>query len=580
MSGGHGSGGDGKKVGVWGMVVVGFFWVHGGIYGNEAMLMAGPPLYVFIMLGIVPFVYSLPIALIVAELSTAFPEDGGYVVWVREACGQVLGSHHAYWVWVIYVVDAAIYPVLVANYVNTMIPMGETSQGLLAVAIVVLVTAINLLGTDVMVKFNTLLALVSLAPTLVFVFIGLPELEPRRCLVSEGELDSSLLVSWILWLYCGFFSLGTLAGELDSPRRTFLVSIAILFPTVLILNTLPLAVALSLDDVPSHYTAGYFNVLARRLAGTWLDYGFQVGANVCLIGLYNAAALTAERSLFFLINEHYEKDLSALAVRCKQGGRRADVILNYLLSTSKTGVAPLYILFNALIAALLVWAPYTLLVEFSMLLSVPSIFLFMWSFVALRVQQPAVERPFRIPGGIATAVMITVVPIAISISYAAIISTEALIGRPGSRVDKQPLDEDGPEERQPAYQIYSMIGVISFGLLVHAIGGRLSGRRRRVDTIAAAIDARPPAVSNEPSDRDWGGVEGDDTEGETVALNGRQIRGPFSPEVELRTPTQSLTSPTPLSSTMSLLVPSRTNADGYAQVPSKVSDRISAAEES
>lgn len=142
----------------------------------------------------------------------------------------------------------------------------------------------------------------------------------------------------------------------------------------------------------------------------------------------------------------------------------------------QTGVAPLYILFNALIAALLVWAPYTLLVEFSMLLSVPSIFLFMWSFVALRVQQPAVERPFRIPGGIATAVMITVVPIAISISYAAIISTEALIGRPGSRVDKQPLDEDGPEERQPAYQIYSMIGVISFGLLVHAIGGRCTRR--------------------------------------------------------------------------------------------------------
>ena len=98
------------------MVVVGFFWVHGGIYGNEAMLMAGPPLYVFILLGIVPFVYSLPIALIVAELSSAFPEDGGYVVWVQEACGKRIGSHHAYWVWVIYVVDAAIYPVLVANY--------------------------------------------------------------------------------------------------------------------------------------------------------------------------------------------------------------------------------------------------------------------------------------------------------------------------------------------------------------------------------------------------------------------------------------------------------------------------------
>ena len=157
----------GKKIGVFGMVVIGFFWVHGGIYGNEAMLMAGPPLYVFILLGIVPFVYSLPIALIVAELSTAFPEDGGYVVWVQEACGRSIGSHHAYWVWVIYVVDAAIYPVLVANYVDTMVPMGTTSRGMLAVAIILGVTAINLAGTDVMVKFSTMLAIISLAPTLV-----------------------------------------------------------------------------------------------------------------------------------------------------------------------------------------------------------------------------------------------------------------------------------------------------------------------------------------------------------------------------------------------------------------------------
>ena len=58
----------------------------------------------------------------------------------------------------------------------------------------------------------------------------------------------------------GFFSLGTLAGELENPRSTFTISIAILFPAVLILNTLPLAVALGLDDRLDHYSAGYFNV--------------------------------------------------------------------------------------------------------------------------------------------------------------------------------------------------------------------------------------------------------------------------------------------------------------------------------
>ena len=38
-------------------------------------------------------------------------------------------------------------------------------------------------------------------------------------------------------------------------------------------------------------------MLAGRLAGSWLDWGFQLGANVCLVGLYNAAVLTAERSM-------------------------------------------------------------------------------------------------------------------------------------------------------------------------------------------------------------------------------------------------------------------------------------------
>jgi len=454
-----------KKIGVWGMVVVGFFWVHGGIYGNEAMLMAGPPLYVFILLGIVPFVYSLPIALIVAELSTAFPEDGGYVVWVKEACGKVVGAHHAYWVWVIYIVDAAIYPVLVSNYVDTWYPMSEVGRGLLSVGIVATITCINLLGTDVMVKFNTLLAILSLGPTLIFTVLGLPKLQPSLCLQSEGEVDWSLLVSWILWLYCGFFSLGTLAGELERPRHTFLCSITILFPAVLILNTLPLAVALGLDPVASHYSAGYFNVLAGRLAGAWLDGGFQLGANVCLVGLYNAAAITAERSLFFLVHLYYADQLESLADARGERAGVAAAISRWLFSANNTGVAPIFILSNALCAAVLVWMPYTILVEFSMLLSVPSILLFMWSFVALRVQRADVERAFRIPGGLSMAVLITVVPVAISISYAAIVATESAIG--SQRGSGHGSSSGKSAQDQPVYQVYSMVGVVGLGFAVH-----------------------------------------------------------------------------------------------------------------
>jgi len=286
------------------------------------------------------------------------------------------------------------------------------------------------------------------------------------------------------WLYCGFFSLGTLAGELEQPRRTLLISLAILFPTVLVLNTLPIAVALSLDDRPEHYSAGYFNVLAGRLAGSWLDWSFQLGANVCLVGLYNAAVLTAERSLYFLVQSNYAEPMARLAAAQGSSKHRAAPLLRWMLSTSQTGVAPLYILINAACASALVWMPYTILVEFSMLLSVPSILLFMASFVALRVQRPDAERPFRIPGGLAVAIGITVIPIAISLAYAAIVITESFFGHSTAR------QREHYGDLPPIYQVYSMLGVIALGLIVHGCVRRHGRRRAAMDPLyrGAATD--------------------------------------------------------------------------------------------
>ena len=94
-------------------------------------------------------------------------------------------------------------------------------------------------------------------------------------------------------------------------------------------------------------------MLAGRLAGTWLDGGFQLGANVCLIGLYNAAVLTAERSLAFLVQTQFGDALDEFAATDAGRGGAARV-LQSLLSTSQTGVAPLYILVNAACAGILV----------------------------------------------------------------------------------------------------------------------------------------------------------------------------------------------------------------------------------
>merc|ERR1711988_1233862 len=95
-------------------------------------------------------------------------------------------------------------------------------------------------------------------------------------------------------------------------------------------------------------------------------------------------------------------------------------------STNKTGVAPVFILANMVFAMVLIWMPYAILVEFSMLLLCPSIFLFMFSFVRLRINRPEAERPFRIPGGTVFATLITIIPTLVSAFYMQIVVSNSM----------------------------------------------------------------------------------------------------------------------------------------------------------
>ena len=107
-----------------------------------------------------------------------------------------------------------------------------------------------------------------------------------------------------------------------------------------------------------------------------------------------------------------------------------------------------------------------------MLLSVPSILLFMWSFVALRVQRPYVERPFLIPGGLPVAVLLTVVPVAVSVAYAAIIATESAASDDAD-VSGEARSRSSDGGMPPIFQVASALGVVGVGGLVH-LGARLS----------------------------------------------------------------------------------------------------------
>ena len=64
-----------------------FFSVSGGPIGSESIVSTLGPLVGLVCLAVYPFVYSLPISLTTAELSSAYSKSGGYVHWCYHAFG-------------------------------------------------------------------------------------------------------------------------------------------------------------------------------------------------------------------------------------------------------------------------------------------------------------------------------------------------------------------------------------------------------------------------------------------------------------------------------------------------------------
>ena len=104
------------------VVSIVFFNVSGGPLGSEGSVSALGPICALGMIVVFALIYSVPQAMITAELSTAFPSNGGYSIWVQAAFGTFWGVQESYWSWFSGVVDTAIYPVLLYSSAQQLLP--------------------------------------------------------------------------------------------------------------------------------------------------------------------------------------------------------------------------------------------------------------------------------------------------------------------------------------------------------------------------------------------------------------------------------------------------------------------------
>ena len=137
-----------RKLGVLPLSAATFFMVSGGPYGLEEIVQKTGYLGAIVILMVVPLIWALPTGLMVGELATALPEEGGFYIWVRRAMGPFWGFQEAWLSLAASVFDMAAYPaVFVLSLGQLWPPALQTPTRILISASVILVGLVwNLFG--------------------------------------------------------------------------------------------------------------------------------------------------------------------------------------------------------------------------------------------------------------------------------------------------------------------------------------------------------------------------------------------------------------------------------------------------
>lgn len=164
-------------MGLLGYAAALFCLVSGGPFGFEPVVAELGFRTTFLLLSLIPLFWAIPIALMTAELGTAMPVEGGYVVWTRRALGNRASFLCGWWTWLYSIVDAAIYSALFAtSAIEILRRLGvaapEAWRWPIALSIVVVMTLLNLGGVKGVGRASVLLAVVILVPFVPLVLTG------------------------------------------------------------------------------------------------------------------------------------------------------------------------------------------------------------------------------------------------------------------------------------------------------------------------------------------------------------------------------------------------------------------------
>jgi ethanolamine permease len=380
---------------LWGLGVG--YVISGDYYGWNFGLAATGYWGFLIALGIVAVLYATMCAAI-AEMSAAIPHAGGPYAFARMALGPVGGYLCGVGVIIEYVVAPAGVATAIGAYVNVLVPVLPTV--VTAIAVYAIFTAVHLYGVGSSLILELIFTAVATLMLVVFFVVGLPSITFANlnevgggAVFPEGIGGLWAALPLAAWFFLAIEGLPMAAEEARNPERDMPRALVSSFVTLAVLAFLTLTVAAGLGGAREVGEAAAPLPVAVQNGlgdGHWLVGVISFVGLAGLLASFHGIVLAYSRQIFALARTGYLP--SALS---RVNDRRAPtwalvvpglvgVMLVILGSTLGAGAIPVLVTMAVFGAAI-------------------SYILMIVSAIVLRRRRPDLPRPYRMPGGEATA---------------------------------------------------------------------------------------------------------------------------------------------------------------------------------
>ncbi len=347
----------------------------------------------------------LPVGLVSAELASAFPQDGGLYLWIREAFGPRVAFFALFqqWIaWVFTIPTVFTFVAVTATYAfNPGLQENSAYAAVAVIAITVVATSLNFFGVrkSGMVSVISVIFL-ALIPTVIILVLAASS-------IASGYVQPPDFSARDLWIFNNPESLGWLiAGvnafvgieisayflkQLRNPQRQYpIVLVAAGTLTFVFLTLLTLAIFILSPTSSVSLTAGIMETITALFNSHNLPYLIPIiAAMIAFGGLLKSSTIVLGPAVGLLESARYGHLPARLTRVNKNGAPVTILVFQGIIVLVATFV---FIMFD-------VGTAFFLLLVVSVIPYMLAYILMFAAAIKLRYTRPDVKRDFRVPGG-------------------------------------------------------------------------------------------------------------------------------------------------------------------------------------